>query len=147
MKLAVSILIMLIHLTSFSQIKVVESEKPTTIGKVTMGPYLISEIQEFSDGRVLWTYQDVKFKQTQEFKYIKFSNKNNELKDLYELIRVNMVRPPEDNIEVFLNDDNKLMLSFKKGKVTIAHINIPTEIMGFMMELNVKRVNKLFGYN
>jgi len=135
---------MAISFFTFAQIKIDDSIKPTLIGKVSQGQVTLEKL----DDQYSICYNDAKFLVVDSFKCFSFTEKNNDLQNLYQLIIKGFEQVPKDNIRLDLPND-KIELRFTKNLGIVSmqfhHFDKNSGVYGFSTYLTKKQINKLFG--
>ncbi|MDI5899201.1 hypothetical protein [Flavobacterium yafengii] len=144
------LLLVLISTSSYGQIKISESVKPITIGKV--GNFAATFLyMEKTDNVYTVFYQDIKFKLVTDFKSFSFKDENNDFENLFKIIMENMENPPKDDIMLELPNDI-VWLHFEKALGVSnfqfrSAVNQNANVIGISSYMTKKQVKKLFGKN
>ena len=146
MKLIFTSLFLMISLSSFSQLKVVDMPEEENIGKVKnmFGTFF----ESYRQGEFFTImYKDMNYDQIVEYKSFHMNEKS--FNELYELIMNKWENPPSDSIMIELKE-SFIWLDFKRalGITNLIIRHAPSKnanIYGRSAALTEKKVKKLFG--
>jgi len=142
----ITLLLLLIPTLGISQIKVVDKEKTEKVGRIAALGLLHIELIKSGD-YYTFTYKDLKFQHIDEFKSFTFKNENNDIDNLYKIIKNGLKDMPEEDITIAL-PEGELQLDFTKalGIVNVRFVHSSSAgNVGISTWLSKRKVDKLFG--
>jgi len=132
-----------------AQIKVLETSKVETIGKIAPMGQLIAELEKNEKSNIYTVkYRDIKFSKVIDIKSFSFVDVDNALENLYNVIIKGIEEQPSEKIMLEL-PDSFVWLEFRKqmgvSTVTFSSSINKTDVIGVSSPLTKKQIDKLFG--
>lgn len=136
-------LLLLIPSLAFSQIEIKEKAEPNVIGTINIGGVsFVMELQYLEDlGSYLWLYRNGRYTSITDIQG--FSFKEEDFETLYNAINEGLTNRDKKELEVELDNGDKLTLIFK-GRTVSFQVWNGTSI-STCTPFNQKQLNKLFG--
>jgi hypothetical protein len=146
-KIFTILVLILMSISTFGQIKKIESPKTVVIGKIAPLGSLVASIEKTEDNTYIFTYRDVNKSPLDVYKSFYFKETGHDFESLYQMIINGFEEIPKEALIVEV-PNGKLYISFDKSMgVVNATISseTETELLGYCRALTKRDVNKLFG--